>query len=169
MVPEPRARVSALPLHTRRRSAFRARECLLGQPAIRDFAVAGDRGAGGSCFAPNAQAGQPGTSADAGLGICLQFWHQWSGAAELSVKQRLRDKHSLALSNQDMNRKAGHRSLSRSEPAFSLIELLAVIAIIAVLLSLLLPAVLRAQKKAQQIQCIHNVHQLGLGLGGGNK
>ncbi len=74
------------------------------------------------------------------------------------------DKYSLALSNQGMHRKAGHRSLSRLDPAFSLIELLAVIAIILILLSLLLPGILHAQSRAQQIQCIHNVHQLGLGL-----
>jgi prepilin-type processing-associated H-X9-DG protein/prepilin-type N-terminal cleavage/methylation domain-containing protein len=72
-----------------------------------------------------------------------------------------------------MNRRTGSKTLSerpttrrrtRSRPAFSLIELLAVIAIIAILLSLLLPALVRAKGKAQQVRCVHNEPQLGLAL-----
>ena len=79
----------------------------------------------------------------------------------------------MALSNQYMDSKTGVQALWRArlsrsglrpQPAFSLIELLAVIAVIAVLLSLLLPALLRAQSRARQAGCIHNMHQLGLGL-----
>ncbi len=48
--------------------------------------------------------------------------------------------------------------------AFTLIELLAVLAILGVLAALLFPALSRSKGKAQEIQCVNNLHQLGLGL-----
>ncbi len=47
---------------------------------------------------------------------------------------------------------------------FTLIELLMVVAIIAVLVAILLPALQHARQQAQQIVCIHQQKEVGLGL-----
>jgi len=47
---------------------------------------------------------------------------------------------------------------------FSLVEMLVVIAIIGILAALLLPTLSAGKARAQRIQCVHNLHQLGLGL-----
>src|SRR5436190_20124454 len=46
--------------------------------------------------------------------------------------------------------------------AFTILELLCVIAIITILAALLLPALSRGTSKAKRIQCMNNLHQMGI-------
>jgi prepilin-type N-terminal cleavage/methylation domain-containing protein/prepilin-type processing-associated H-X9-DG protein len=55
-------------------------------------------------------------------------------------------------------RYSGHRRKTR---AFTLVEMLVVIAIIGVLAAILLPALTRGKQRAQRIQCISNLKEIG--------
>lgn len=56
------------------------------------------------------------------------------------------------------------RTLERVQRAFTLIELLTVIAILMVLATLMLPVLARTKSRSLQLECLSQLHQIGLGF-----
>jgi prepilin-type N-terminal cleavage/methylation domain-containing protein len=82
----------------------------------------------------------------------------------LSTKEGVRGKSTFGWPPDPHNSPRASKGipfLSRSFPAFTLIELLIVIAIISVLAALLLPAFSRAKAKSRNAVCISQLRQLG--------
>lgn len=55
-----------------------------------------------------------------------------------------------------------HTQQPRGSSGFTLIELLVVVAVIGILASLYLPVMARAKSKAKHVQCVSNLHQIGV-------